>query len=103
MKFIAFLISSQLFCLPLLAADNSRSDSVDVIDYNIHLNVTDYANKIISGYCIISFKSKIDNLPFIDLDLLKLTVDSVVQNNHQATFTYNDTTIRVTLESSLNT
>lgn len=90
------------FSAGVFAADNSRSDSVDVLDYTIHLNVTDYAGKTISGYCVVSFKSKIENLPFIDLDLLKLNVDSVIQNNIQRNFTYNDTTLRVNLESEMN-
>jgi len=86
------------------AANNSRSDSVDVTDYDIHLNVTDYAGKTISGYTIVSFKSKINDLSFIDLDLLKLNIDSVTQNNQQTLFAYDDsTTIRVNLESTLNT
>jgi aminopeptidase N len=85
------------------AADNSRSDSVDVLEYRIHLDVTDYTGKTISGWCVVSFKSKIENLPFIDLDLLQLNVDSVTQDGQPLAFGYNDTTLRVNLASVLHT
>lgn len=84
------------------AADNSRSDSVDVLNYNLHLNVTDYAGKTISGYCEVSFKSKIDNLSFLDLDLLNLNVDSVIQEGQPRLFDYDETTIRITLGEVMN-
>ena len=95
-----YLVRAESFKLP---AENSRSDSVDILDYDIHLNVTDYAGKTISGHCIVSFKSKINNLSFIDLDLLKLHIDSVKQNNSSVSFTYSDSlTLRITLLSALN-
>src|SRR5438876_11155334 len=88
---LLFFLGSQFFQLKTAcAADNSRSDTIDVLDYNIYLNVTDYAGKTISGFCVVSFKSKLNNISELDLDLKKLMIDSITQNSQQVFFTYND-------------
>src|SRR6185295_4777360 len=84
-------------------AENSRSDTINILDYNIHLNITDFAGTTISGFTIITFKSKLDNISELDLDLLKLQIDSITQNNQQLLFTYNDTLIKINLAATMNT
>ncbi|MEO5675882.1 MAG: M1 family aminopeptidase [Chitinophagales bacterium] len=86
-----------------IAADNSRSDTIDILDYNIHLDITDYAGKTIKGYTVVTFKSKLSNISELDLDLLGLQMDSITQDNELLSFTYNDTLIKINLASSLNT
>ncbi|MEO6166167.1 MAG: M1 family aminopeptidase [Chitinophagales bacterium] len=87
-----------------IRADNSRSDYIDILDYHIDLSITDFVSKIIKGNCTITFRSKIDNTSFLDLDLLDLTVDSVTQNSEPLTFSYsNNLLLRVNLSQELNT
>jgi len=77
-------------------ANNNRSDSIDIINYAINLNITDFSAKIISGNCDIKFTPKINNLTKLNLDLLKLTVDSVKFNSSSLSYTYNDTLLSIT-------
>ncbi len=84
------------------AADNSRSDTIDITHYHITLDIIDYNNKVIGGNCEIQFKSKLNNINSIDLDLLKLNIDSITQNNQVLNFTYDSLLIKVQLLSSLN-
>lgn len=80
-----------------LSAFNSRSDSIDIKHYDISLNITDFTTKVITGNCEISFKSKVNGLNRLDLDLLKLIVDSVRLGTSQLGFTYNDTLLKVNI------
>lgn len=56
--------------------DKFRHD-IDVIHYDINLNITDFANKTISGYTVVKLSPTKNNKGVIQLDLLKLNVDSV--------------------------
>lgn len=87
-----------------IRAENSRSDSIDILDYSIHLNITDFTNKKISGFCTVTFKSKLDHIPQIYLDLLKLNIDSITQNGQQLSYSYTDSVLLiVNLSDELNT
>lgn len=98
------LVAGLFFCFQFAsAADNSRSDTINILDYNIHLNITDYAGQTISGFTIVTFRSKLDNIGELNLDLLELQVDSITQNNQFLSFTYNDTLLKITLASVMNT
>lgn len=83
--------------------ENKRSDTIDIIKYTINLDITDFANQQIKGNTIIKFAPKLNSQNHILLDLLKLSVDSIVFNNIQITYSYNDTLLRVNLPVSLNT
>lgn len=74
---------------------NSRSDSIDVLHYTIQLDLTDYAGQYIEGFCDVKFTPKLNNIPELDLDLLKLSVDSVKEGATHLTFTHNDTLLKV--------
>ncbi len=80
-----------------VSALNSRSDTIDITHYNVDLDITDFVTKIIKGSCEISFKSKVNGVNELPLDLLRLTVDSVKQNNSMLAFSYNDTLLRVAI------
>lgn len=82
---------------------NSRSDTIDVLNYEINLDFTDLSSKQLNGNCKIKFTPKINGINSIDLDLLKLNIDSITSQNTNLLFTYNDTLITVTLPSTLNT
>jgi hypothetical protein len=83
--------------------ENLRSDTIDVLKYTINLDITDFTNQKIKGNTIVRFAPKLPGQNKISLDLLKMTIDSIVQNNTLLTYAYNDTLLRVNLLTSLNT
>lgn len=56
---------------------NARSDTFDILNYDILLDVTNFVGKAISGTTTILAKSKMQAIGDINFDLEKLTVDSV--------------------------
>ncbi len=79
------------------SAQNSRSDTIDILHYHITLDITNPGSQQISGNCLINCRSKMDNITEISLDLLRLTVDSVEVDDQPVTFQYNDTLLKVDL------
>lgn len=83
-------------------AGNQRSDTIDVLHYDLHLNFRVASSQQICGAATIHFVSKTNNVNGISLDLLSFTVDSVLaQDGTQLSFSYNDTLLRVQFPSSL--
>ncbi len=82
--------------------DNLRSDTIDILHYTVDLDITNYSSQSISGACTIDFVALQNNVSTLSLDLLRLTVDSIQQNNQNLTFNYNDTLILVQLGNTLN-
>ncbi len=77
-----------------------RSDTVDILNYTINLNITDFSNKIISGNTIVKFKPKVNTFKYLRLDLLKLTIDSVKLENTSLSYHYNDTLVSINLQQN---
>lgn len=86
---------------PYLNEENLRSDTIDILHYNINLDVTDFSGKTISGFTEVKFAPKMNNISSLTLDLHQLTVDSVIYNGPR-NFTYNDSIIVVDLNTTLN-
>jgi hypothetical protein len=84
------------------ANSNSRSDTIDIINYNINLDITNFTARRIKGNCIVTFVPKRQNVNHINLDLLKMTVDSVKSAGAIVNYTYNDTMLRVNLPVAIN-
>ncbi|MBL0309310.1 MAG: T9SS type A sorting domain-containing protein [Bacteroidetes bacterium] len=81
-----------------------RSDTIDLLHFDITLDVTDFAGQTIAGACRVAFKSKMDGVNKIVLDLLKFNIDSVTQNEQLVTFGYSDSaSLSIDLVSTLNT
>ncbi len=80
-----------------------RSDTVDILHYNISLNITDFSNQKISGNTLVKFKSKQNNVQYITLDLVALTVDSVLQNGIKLNHQHVNSKISIKLLGILNT
>jgi len=59
---------------------NSRSDTLDILDYKISLSINDFVNKTISGNCEIKSVVKLNNTASIIFDLQQLIVDSIIIN-----------------------
>ena len=84
------------------STDNLRSDTINILNYNINLDITDFANQSIKGSCTIDFVSLKNNVTTLSLDLLRLTVDSILQQNQVLSFSYNDTLLVVQLANGLS-
>ncbi len=80
--------------------DNLRSDTVDVLNYNIYLDFTQVASQQISGNCKIRFQT-LENINTLSLDLLQLNIDSVKMHNSLVSYTYNDTLLIIELPSQI--
>jgi len=95
--FVASAINTQ-------AATPTISDSIDIRHINLILDITDYADNTISGSAELDIKIKVDNISFLPLDLIGLTVDSVLDNTgNTLAFTHLGELLNITLPSIFNT
>jgi len=78
-----------------------RSDTIDVLNYDIHLFVPTSTGDIV-GYTAVTFSPKMNSIENISLDLLKMTIDSIKIGNTILTYTYDDTLLISTFASPLN-
>ncbi len=83
--------------------DNLRSDTIDVLHYDLFIDFSQAATQNISGSCEILFSAKQNNIATLSLDLLQMEIDSIVQHNQLLTYSYNDTLIIINLSAVLNT
>lgn len=81
---------------------NMRSDTLDVLNYQIELDMTQMSAQIIAGICRVDFKSKMDGISLINLDLLDLTVDSVKHDDNNLDFIQENPLLTVHLPVVLN-
>jgi hypothetical protein len=84
-------------------AQNTRSDSVDILHTHVTLHDIDFNNQKISGSCLIHFASKINGLTFLDLDLEGPHADSVSIAGALVNSVHSGPTLRITLPATLNT
>ncbi len=101
MKYFSTIILI-LFCLNGYSQDR-RSDSVDITHIDINLNMTrgTTGKNQIAGFAAIKLKAVNFAISYVHFDLLKMTIDSIVQNSARLYYNYNDTTIYVNLFKSL--
>jgi hypothetical protein len=83
-------------------AGNDRSDTIDVLHYNIRLDITDFAGSSIDGSTTVTFTPRMSNVNEICLDLLALNVDSVKIGTTALSFTYDDTLLKIALPVIMN-
>lgn len=83
-------------------ADNSRSDTIDILNYTINLDITDINGKAIKGNCEVKLTPKLNSIAELNLDLLQLTVDSILMNASLLSYSYNDTLLKIQLSSTIN-
>jgi Peptidase family M1 domain/Peptidase M1 N-terminal domain/Secretion system C-terminal sorting domain len=81
---------------------DTRSDSIDIINTRLSIDVADFTSRVLHGHADITFAAKVSGINYIKLDLLKLTVDSVKVGNSALTFSYNDSLINISLISPLS-
>lgn len=80
---------------------NSRSDSIDILNYDITMDVRDFAGQTITASCRVTFVSKQDGLGFLPLDLLSFTIDSVTHSSGQLVADFDGVLLNVHLPNAL--
>ncbi|HOH83889.1 MAG TPA: hypothetical protein PLI16_04695, partial [Bacteroidales bacterium] len=79
------------------------SDTIDVLNYCINVNLSHISTKSLSGSATLEFIPRHDNVSQVKLYLLKLNVDSIFyENNLLTTFSYNDTIIEINLPQPIH-
>jgi aminopeptidase N len=81
--------------------ENMRSDTVDVLHYDIYIDFGASGQTTIHGECEVFFKAKQSNIQTLSLDLLQMNIDSVLQNGSALTYHYNDTLLILELQNLL--
>ena len=110
LKKVLIIISLPFLANNLLFSQNKninyssgKSDTIDVLHYNIHIDIMNFPNKTINGYTDLKITPKLNSVSSIPLDLLQLTVDSIfIDDNKIPSFNYNDTLLRIPLTNSIN-
>jgi len=79
----------------------ARSDTFDILHYDISLDLTDYAGQQLVGTTTVNFRALMPDQDHIRFDLFALTVDSVVGANGPLSYTYDGAFLRVALPAAL--
>ncbi|HFA50807.1 MAG TPA: T9SS type A sorting domain-containing protein [Bacteroidetes bacterium] len=85
----------------LTCGSNERSDSIDVLNYDIVLDLTQFGQKI-TGTCGVTFTAKENPIGTLPLDLLDLTVDSVTWQGSRLAFEYDSLLLNIELPQPVN-
>lgn len=89
--------------LVISANAQDRTDSLHIAHYDINLNITDFTNHVIYGYADLIALAEVNALPQIDLDLKRLSADSIfVDDVRVQNFTHEGTLLRIPLHSLAN-
>lgn len=81
-----------------------HSDKIDVLHYNINLEISDFTNQTISGFTELTIVPKVSNLQSIELDLLAFFIDSITVDSVYLPFwDYNDTLLIMPLLQTYGT
>jgi hypothetical protein len=88
--------------LKALNASIARSDTFDIVHYDIAIDVTDYTGQTITASTTVRFTPKLPNQTGIRFDLFELTVDSVTDGNGALPFTYDTEVLGVALPGAMN-
>ena len=86
----------------ILDPGNLRSDTLDVLGYDITLDFTQMNSSQLSATCEVNFRSLMDGIDAINLDLISMTVDSVTSSFGSLTFSHNAGQLHVALPQVLN-
>ena len=81
--------------------EDNRSDSIDLTHARVTLDLSNALAKSISGCCEWSFFTKVDHVAALTLDLLGLTVDTVLLNGETVAFTQVGEHINVVFPAAL--
>jgi len=85
-----------------LKASMERSDTIDIVHYNVTLSVIDFTGQRIYGNCAITFTPEMNNVQMLPLDLLNMQVDSVTGFGSALTFSYDSLYLAINLPVVMN-
>ncbi|MEI6576472.1 MAG: M1 family metallopeptidase [Bacteroidota bacterium] len=104
-RLILILFRLQIFlCLagyPAFTKAQSLLDSIHVHHYEVDLDEVDFPGRQIKGHTHLQLSPNQGSLRWIQLELLNLSVDSVLISDIKSPFTYNGTLITIPLRISL--
>ncbi len=102
MKYIYILLWFSYPSILLSQSFDTRTDSVDVSMYTLKMDMRKVVAKQLIGDCIIKFSIKQFQVDTLRLDLLGLTVDSIVNHKSQTAlpFRYTSKNIYISLDNS---
>lgn len=95
MKKFYFLVLICFQFISLQGFSTDRTDTIHIVHYDLHLDIINLSQHQIAGYAVVKVVPKISGIPYIDLDLLALTVDSLFLNNNPASYTHTGSLIRI--------
>ena len=95
--FSCYQTKSQLKSLKAAVGNDFRSDSLDIEHYNLHLDFTDWTNRILTAQAEIDIRALVSGITNVRLDLLNIQVDSVKQGSTLLLYTHNDTLLNIQL------
>ncbi len=97
-----FQLKSQMGINQASSSNDNRGDFLDILKYDIHLDITDFVAKEFNGYTKIDFKAIQAGQNAIELDFLILNIDSITfMGNIINSYTYNDTLIHINFPNTL--
>lgn len=98
-----FLATIFLFLFLQFYAQTHR-DSIDVINYEISLEIDNFRNKQISGNTTITLIPVFNNTTTIKLDLLDYNIEKITVNGKKSNkWSYNNDVIKISLNKNINT
>ncbi|MBK8497920.1 MAG: hypothetical protein IPL52_03665 [Flavobacteriales bacterium] len=78
----------------------ARSDTFDIVHYDISLDVTSYSTQLVKAATTITFRALMPGQAFIRFDLWDLTIDSVIGPVGPMTYGYDGLYLRADFETS---
>jgi len=96
--FFALLLPVAQF---LYAAD-LRGDTIDIQHYQLKIDLRDFDTHILYATAVVGIKAKKNHVAAINLDLLRLKVDSVMVHGLPAVYVYDDSLLHVQFPKVLN-
>jgi len=88
--------------------NNAKSDTFDILHYQINLDLTGIANQVFKADAKVFFNPKISGANTLNLDLHLLQVDTVIyidasgQSNSNFSYNYNDSLLKVEFNANVN-
>jgi len=81
---------------------HSYSDSIDVLHYDINLNIHQMGAQHIDGFTVLTMTPKVNNVNYVSLDLLALVADSAKVDSNIAAFTQVGEKLNIDFSSAIN-
>lgn len=103
MRSICFLLFLLFWVTEFASAEDLRGDTIDIRAYQINIDLSDFATKILHADVTIGLKAKLNSVTNVRLDLLALTLDSVQVNGYNAPYDYNDSLVNINTLAFFNT